>query len=356
MRQLRSFIFSSSTLPKPPRPTAAFWVALILCGLVRFALEPLRDVPRADLELEDIRLLRTREELFIKRMPEPARVVVAGSSRTLYSIAPGLLAGRLGLAEHGLRNLSFDGGHPWDALVLFRRNPRLLEEAELVILDVDPLHVILNEPLPERYYRLMTLRERLRVPGPEKVRAVANWILPVASIRRPLNVWLLELKTYAEGGPTWESRIVMPWWHTVPGEEELREMFERDDAMRPETAARRTYENHRFNRVTEFALADLRALLERHGVRLLIHSPPLHPDYLAWVERNEHAKQAYASYLEFVESLRSPMVDVVTWHRPEQVGLSADRLLDWGHLDRRGAEIYSSALADRILGERFVVR
>jgi hypothetical protein len=119
-------------------------------------------------------------------------------------------------------------------------------------------------------------------------------------------------------------------------------------------AAARGMEALRRSAPLEQSFHELLNLLHERGIRVLLHYQPRHPAYGAWVEAHALARDNQQSYLRFVRGLADSGVRVQVWENSEEVGLSADDYLDYGHLGRPGAETYTRAITQLIKDEHLL--
>jgi hypothetical protein len=268
------------------------------------------------------------------------------------------MAGDLGLPASDIEHYALGGGTAWDALVLFRRNPRLLDTVRLVVLDINPWQFddAVWETIHNRFLWLATLEERGRAPGWQKVNGVADWFWPCFSQRRELRDWVLGAQTLARQAREPSSGEADPddnlYWKTH-ADKQRREQALSDSKYAPVTVAHGMAEM-RWSPSMEGFFHDLLRLLHERGVHVLLHQQPRHPDYLAWVEGHAEARDNYQTYLRFARGLAGPDVRVQVWEKHEEVGLRVDDFLDYGHLGRQGAETYTRAIARLITDEHLL--
>lgn len=346
----RSSIFSSETLVERPQIAPAVWIALAICVVFRFGVEPLRDLPKADRK-EDLYDFRVVEKFFVEDVDELPQVIMLGSSISMYAFVPELLARELSLPETAVRNLPIPGGAPWDSLMLLRRNPKLLENAKVALIDVQPymLNADYEYAIPDRFYNLASLADAARAEGWSRVRAVANWFWPFVSLRRPMRAWALEIENRREGVVPFKKAAYYPMWHpdaTYPRatEAELSEALSAEK-HRPANWADLTLGEFDFSERQADALRDLLALLKAHGVAVLIHQPPFHPDFYARAAERPEERQALARYFSFLEEVSGDGVMLQIWKRPAELGFRPEDLPDYGHMPRRLAERYTRTMA-----------
>jgi hypothetical protein len=299
-----------------------------------------------------------KAEARLKQDAAGPQVLVVGSSLTAAGLIPEQLAGDLGLPASEVKAFSLGGGTPWDALVLFRRNPQLLDTVRLVVFDINhwQLDEAVWEIIQNRFLWQATLEERWRAPGWRKVDGVADWFWPCFSQRRELRGWLLGVQTLARHAARpspGESKPAENVYWKAYDDQQIRARALGDSKYAP-TAMASGLAAMRWSPAMERSLHELLRLLHERGVRVLLHQQPRHPDYLAWVEEHPEARDNYESYLRFVRGLTGPDVRVQVWEKPEEVGLGADDFLDYAHLGRPGAETYTRAIGRLIVDDHLL--
>jgi hypothetical protein len=330
----------------------------MVCALVRLgmwgAVDVLETVPSKVLDSEFL----AREARSVRHAPRPPVVLLVGSSRTQSGFVPEQMERELGLPAGSVGKVTAAAGTAWDALVLLRRNPALLDTTQLVVLDVEPwqLNDHYDYAMPSRFFWSATLRERWLVGGPGRFGAVADWFWPYIAQRRDLARWIAGLRNPLKHhdrlpppdlfGPVDEEH----YWqlHADPAR---RQAVRAEPRLTPAGFAQRALGDFTPSRRLEAAFRDLIALLKEHQIPLLLHQPPMHSGVFAWLRAHPSARSAYEDYANFLESLRAPLVGIAFWELTGEVGLTDDDLLDYGHFGRHAAEVYTMMVGQVIQSE-----
>lgn len=159
---------------KGPIPTKSFVLAAAVLGLARILLALRPETALHVSQNESYTNYRAREmRARYGGEPSPAVLILGTSRLELESF--GGLADRLGIEREQVANYSQAGNSFWLNHLLLRRNPGLLENTRVVIIDVLPYQLFQNlNVFPESdecFLRYATWEERLRA-----VRPSSRWI------------------------------------------------------------------------------------------------------------------------------------------------------------------------------------
>ncbi len=338
-----SSIFSFETLTERPKLSSSVIVALFLCAFVRllfaFSSEALDEFPGQ----YDARGFMGIEKYFIGEPETSPQILFFGSSRVRYSIAPEVFAQHTDVAPSSVQNLALDMGGPWDVLCLLERNPRLFDEAKLVIIDCNCWQFNAGyETFPTpRFYRLATLRERIQsCSGVERIKWALDVVWPFMLERRNLRQWAGGALQRVMGGglsvpypERWDSEN---GGHMNPG-------------FYPKASAKRHTKDFEVDETVIKHWNTLVGTLSDRRIRLLIVRPPTQGEYLRTIRTDPQSSEAYDTYLRLVENLAGDGVFVQLWELPSECGLSDDDFIDYGHLNERGAEKFTQFLSEFLL-------
>lgn len=264
--------------------------------------------------------------------PAP-RVAIFGSSRIRDALPAAPLARALGLEPHEVVNASLTAATPWELLALLRQHPDLLRGSELVFTDTQlwQWNAALESWVPRPLFlRHASLRERLALPGTgPRARALADWVWPWISERRRIGQWV--------EGPRAQWPVPAPNY------------VERPPSFDPVPQARAHAADYRRSPLMEQAFAQLAVEVAARGARLVVVQPPIHGDYLAWLEA--HADAALDDYRRALEELAGRGVELAIWEHPRSAGLPDAAFFDYGHLRPRAAVHFARVVAEEV-GER----
>ncbi len=330
--QFRSSILSFDTLCERIRVSKAAVLTLVFCAVFRAVLflgnDLIASFPRRGLEFMSI------EQRCIRDIPAPAKVLLMGSSRIRYAVVSDVVADELGLPRDQVQNITLRAGGPLDALILLRRNPHLLDNAKLVVFDINPWQLNLNGQflVPPRLHYIASLSERLRLFDlAGKCEVLWDCVWPSNRERRTLARWMENLWWLAKGAKY--STDWNPWW--APGEH----------GQAGEEAALRHMQRFEVCQLMEESWREFVDLLDRRGIPLVIIETPTLEMYYTTINETPEYRKGYEKYLDIKQSLARPGVHFKTWLLPEDAGLTDDDLFDYGHLAKNAALKFSRVLA-----------
>lgn len=317
------------------------WLAVLLLLLLRGALELL---PESHLLAADSVRIRDfwRVERGIRdREDARPRVLLAGSSRVL-SMKEKHHALALGLPRSAVVHASKLGNGWWDTLTLLRRNPQLLEELELLVMDVYPAQERISERFTENdllFLRQARVPERWRVRDPaDRAVAFVDLALPIWSERLRVTEWLLVLRSLAAREP-----LEIP---PVPEMLRLRDLL---GEVTPEERVRLQVEflfpDTPRSEVEIFALRELADLLPDRAHLLLVWLP-FRKDFRRIVSEDDGMRRTGESFRATLEGFDHPQVETVWIEDQEEIGLvDREYLPDGAHFTPPGNAKVLRALA-----------
>lgn len=328
------------------RPTPAALLGLAVVMTLRLAMQLVGDgmlaFPAATVAKDPLRI--ERDELRGKPAP---KLLLLGSSRMRYGLREDVLAEALGLATEEVRNAGLSGGSPADVAMLLARNQQALRGAELVVIDAAPwmLNANRTNALLPATWRFSTLRQRLQLDRPrERVDALVDLAMRHKTERRELWDWLRGLLRLAAGQSTSSSwgKGGKPLWSTARSAQRRT-----DPGFRPAAAARDHMRNFAVSGRTRAAVEQILSMCEQARTKLVIVDTPALPSYLAQIRAMPGGTDGLRAYSTWLTELRAhpAVAAVLRYPDPGAAALSPQHFLDYGHLDKDGAGIFSRAVA-----------
>ena len=240
------------------------------------------------------------------------------------------------------------------------RNPQLLEHAKVALFDVQPymFNAHYEYAVPGRFTKLAGPTEAWKLAGRERVLALLEWVWPVDALRRPLRAWLQLAQQALAGEPLVESTLGLPLWNPIhplhaDSDEALAQALGQPKFM-PVGWADVTFADFEYSTRQEEHLRALVRDLRDHGVRALVHHPPMHAGFYAQAEASPRAREALARYFALLDSLAEDGALVMVWRTPEELGFASDALPDYGHFPHRMALRYGELMSRRICEESWL--
>lgn len=327
-------------------------MAVVMLVGGRVALEPLREVPHYDERSMDA---YSAVEKFGLREGDPtSEIAFFGSSQTVWGIVPSVVATAVGEDTSHIHNLGLPSGTPFDMWNLVRRNPERFEKLRLAVVEVNPTMLSQNREEDPRLKFSMsqhaTLEQRLMIKHrPARMEMVAEWAVPLISIRQNLRSVFLNVLQPEPGNPVYsfvdQRRYPAADWHThVEGRIRARHL------VPPDVAARRMIGKGvwRLSQLQDDALHKLLVWLEERKIPVVIHQFPIHPEVVRLVEKEPEIAKAYHQYSTYVETLKPHSVSMCRLLDPAECGGSSSCMADRMHLNELGAGFYSMHLAEKI--------
>ena len=348
----RSSIFSFDTLAESPRLTRAGWLALGLFLVVRILLE-IRPVHVLNYSEDDGYTAFTERELRVRLGGQVhPKVVVLGTSRLDTAPFTGMPA-KLGIERNDFINLSQAGNTFWLNAAFLRRNPDLLRDARVVIMDLLPYqlrhHVWIFPEDDEMFLRFSTLGERLRVLDPGKrFAALTDWVLLTgAEPRQPIG---------------WRRGLGYSFDSPEKYEEMLRQrvsnaqMEARRQGERREIEELKLYLSTLYFPGTPVAVNQLAALNNLAGLvpedcRIIFVMFPISEQLLGYFLADEARSAAFIEFKELVGQMERPNVSVLWELEPASEAFDADDYLDGIHFTASGYEKAEEALVEAVRKE-----
>lgn len=179
---------SSTSSSKPAhffvRPTRAGLIAVVVFAGISVGVHLLPDA--AFTEGDSMRLRhRTIQELRIKEQEEnPPKLMVFGSSRFI-DVSSEELARLSGLNENEVLNISSAGNDFFSIHSVIRRNPKLFENLEVLMIDILPYQIMIYPNFEEQgafFLRYGSVEQRSHIKAwPGKVQAYSDLVIPTWS-------------------------------------------------------------------------------------------------------------------------------------------------------------------------------
>jgi hypothetical protein len=263
------------------------------------------------------------------------------------------IARDLGENPDHVRNLSVEGGTPFDMWNLLRRNEDKLQQLQLAIVEVNPFVMkqgLESDPRVERdISQHGSFPERLMLTHrSDRVKQVAEWLLPLQSVRRSLLSAFLDAVDPAPGFapyPCAEQRIHPAVGWKVDGR---RHPVKDRQTLPPEQAAKRMVGYWKLSKLQDHALRQSLAWFASHNVRVVFHELPVHPEVMRVVHANPELEAGHSKFLAYVDSLRpAPIARSITPDAAD-CGITEEGMADRTHLNQIGAVIYSHLLAAKV--------
>lgn len=194
-----SSIFSFDTLQSWPRPSRAALFAVGVLLVVRAVIGVATASGFYDPQLAEATIFASLEMEHRQAAQREPSVLLMGTSR-MVDISESCVERALGLPRGAVRNASQLSPSFWRNAALLRRNPDLLRGVRVVAIDVLPLHFFGEEMVgDEVFLRHASLPERARVRELlPRIRAVADFALPVWSERRSVLEWARAARALSE--------------------------------------------------------------------------------------------------------------------------------------------------------------
>jgi len=282
--------------------------------------------------LAGVRIVEDLERLVVEPAPTP-RVVVLGSSRLQFGLAPRVLESELDLPAGTCLNLAMGGGTSFDALLMYRRNRAKLSQAQVAVIGIEDWYYNASYPTNPRDARFATLRERWEeYPRPARQELLFNWLWQTSSIQTAAQIWIEQVHAGATARLQPDGRFVVD--HPEEGAD-------------PHNAAlmiSRFYVHDTFDLGRHRQLQRLIDLAREDGLEVMVVQMPLRDEYVEIAER-EYA-EAWSAYHRAAATLSG--AKVVLFPKLSEVGLSQDMLYDYGHAANGGAPAVTRLVAARL--------
>jgi hypothetical protein len=327
------------------------FVTLGVFVLGRLALEPLRDTPHYD--ARGMEAYGATENFLLRNVKAPVKVGLFGSSQSVWALLADDVARDLGEKPEEVRNLAVEGGTPFDTWNLIRRNEAALSQLRLAVVEVNPF--VLKQGLDSDprvsvdIAQHATISERLLLAHrADRVKQVAEWTLPVLSVRRSLESAFLNVIDPQPGlsiYPRPDQRI----YPAVGWKLGTHRHVKKDRlTLSPLVAAKRMVGNWRCSKLQDYALRETLAWFERHQVRVIFHEPPVHPEVVSVMHEHPELEKGHRDFVAYVDSLRPAPIARIDAADPALCGITAEQMADRTHVNELGAHTYSHHIAMKI--------
>lgn len=328
------------------------FIALGVFVLGRLALEPLRSIPQVDNEgLEPFGAVET---IRLRENPVPVEVAFLGSSQTIWGIDTSTIAKKIKCKPSRVINLGTAGGTPFEMWNIVRRNPKEFYHLRLAVIELNPF--ILRPGLegdPRVFASVSsraTLKERflLQERG-DRMWQVAEWALPLNSVRRSLESNLHNMvgnRKWRHINPDLDGRIKPGKGWSMASQKVIRK--KERHTITPEKTAKRLVGSWQVSSFQDHALRSLLQWMKDHGVPVVLHHMPVHPEVVEYMLNDPRFSESYQDYRDYVDSLRPKPKAIFSYTSPEEFGGDADNMADRTHLNESGALLYSAQLGEKI--------
>jgi hypothetical protein len=288
-------------------------------------------VPRSESGVVD-----ALEDQVLAKTKDP-RVVILGSSRARDAVSPRTLEKELKLPEGAVVNLAVSQGVPFDALVLWRRNRALLENADLVLFGLEPFQFSTRTRLTERADRFATLDERLHAfDGRDQTPLLVGWAWRTygarESIRRALKAMFVEapepLKLTEDGRMIWRPKS----WN-------------KKRKARHAHDAKKFFHRWKPSEGRAEMLRTLLGIVGQGDTTVGLFQVPTRPGF--WREVGRRYRDKRRKYEALVDEARGDVPVWWVWLDDEHPLKDGD-FYDYGHIDDRAAQTYTRFFARHI--------
>jgi len=279
------------------------------------------------------------------------RIVLFGDSRLRAAVTARYVAEELGVKHDEVLNLALAAGTPWDAKVILRRNPTLLDSAVLVLYQPSVWQFNENYPPGNRVRRFATLAERLAYKRfSTRAELFLGYFFHIIAARQVtkglLDRLFRNLTRRLRGRYTEEPALIDP----VTGRVRIR--LEESDtgpaSVNIDADIESFYADFRYSSRTKSDMEDLIAVVQKKDVTFFFLDIPTRDVY------TRSARDKYSQYCtEYRDSLESIAAkygisilgDSMTKH---EAGITENLYYDYGHLTLEGMRRYSSWLAFKL--------
>jgi hypothetical protein len=346
----RSSIFSFESLRsvRPRRPVTLLGIGAVLC-LLEFGLRGAPQSWFADVNpTGEWARLEFMERKVLPRCDNP-QIIVLGSSRAAFAIAPRLLDRQLGLPANATLNAGLIAGTPPQILEFYRHHRAKLGRARLAVVNID--ECFLNTGFMD-------------LPAVLEQAPFSEWWGMQRRMRfRPLLEKTLTMKTRL---PALHDNVLNRLGWPPPGRLHLQ--VDNDgklwfdcwaDAPQNKSPAalhsvlQGYYENFALLPVSEGPLIELTRLLQEDQVRVVFAQMPNLPAYQREVMTlyGEEYRQHLSHMRQLAERLKVPFYH---FDDAARCGLTADSYYDMIHLRPAGAQDFTRFVADLIRKENLL--
>lgn len=330
-------------------PGALVAAAVFLVG--RFALEPLRDEPHYD--VRGMEAFSAVETYMLRKNPTPVQIAFFGSSQSLWALLPHEIARDWGVDPALVRNLATEGGTPFDMWNLVRRNEGKFKDLRVAIVEVNPF--VMKQGLDSDprvsidIAQHATVSERLMLTHREdRVKQMAEWVLPLLSVRRSMESAFLNVVDPDPGQPIYpcpeQRTFPAAGWNVSVTQHVKKER----QTMSPVVAAKRMVGNWKCSKLQDQSLRETLSWFAKHHVRVIFHELPVHPDLMAAVHADASFEQGHKAFRDYIEALRPAPVASSFTPDPAELGITDEQMADRTHVNQLGAAIYSRHITAKV--------
>ncbi len=342
----RSSIFSFDTLAEFPRPNRVFFLVLALLVCIGLLISK----NRVYLETIAPRSMITPVSSFLRNHHTgQAKIIFLGSSRFVSCINSDFFAQLGNIDPAGVLNLSMDSGSFWEALVLCRENPFLLESASLAVINIEPwmfnrnlLHPIYRKPheFEPHFYTWAEFREKMEIPDLKTRAGLFLDLLWPLSEKRNVVDWYngLNAMVHSASPPAY---LIAPAYHY--NEAALRARMN-DPRFHPRVISIYHLHDYAFSEQKAEYLRRLVQKLREKGIRVLLVQPPMHRDYMKAIYHNPASKAGYQRFLAYIHAMENDQIHSIVWETPEDCGLDETVFMDYGHFNLVGGRLFTEKL------------
>jgi hypothetical protein len=348
---------TSTTTTRPPFRLRRWfgksaWIALGVFLLGRLALEPVRTLPMYDIRGMDA--YGAVENFQLRKQEAPVKIGFFGTSQSVWGVISDEAARTWGVPEGEVRNLAIEGGTPFGMWSLIRRNEEKLSGLKVAIVEVNPFVLRQSLDADQRVRANLaqhaTFYERTQVrPRSERMAHLAEWLLPVRSVRRSLYTATLNVIDPAPGNPVypWPEKRVSPMadWKA---ENAMAHTEKGRKLVAPELAAKRIVGHWKLSALQDHSFRKSLEWFHARGVKVIFHELPVHPEVYAAMQEDADFRHGNAAFLRYVDTLKPTPAARILTPDPAMCKLSAEHMADRTHCNELGARIYSRYLAERL--------
>lgn len=346
-----STIFSFSTLSGRRPVSRALLYVLGLAVVLRVCLWYRPDTVLFTAEEYNFKTQIARELRYREGGKPNPKVVILGSSR-LDLVPDDWWPEYFGVADSDVVAVSRAGPTFWHNLSFLRRNPEILSEARVVVLDILPYQLYRGRAFTEEgelFLKHSTLAERMRVSDPlDRAKAVLDLAVPVWSERHSVHVWKDAIQSTLAG----KSSL----YASLQEEVRIHEQINRDRGVEAGLQAFRRLMLFLYtppavvSKVQEQALLDLCELMPP-DCRILFTWLPVHRRYENLISTNEVARESDRVFRDTMQALNHPNASVIWYEDMRAMGLTRADFTDGVHYTESGLRKVCALLAQDVRKE-----
>ena len=331
--------------------TAGF-IAVGILFLGRLALEPLRSLPHYD--EKSMEAFGAVETFLIRRQKQRPSIAFFGSSQTIWGIATEECAKTVGIAPEKCQKFGIVGGTPFDQWSLVRRNPDFFSQLTLAVIEANPF--VLRDTIEHDSRVSLSLSqhalfsERLEIGDrTERRKQLAEYLVPLQSVRRPLLSVILSVKAPAPGWPVYPSadKRIYPLsdWHTN-GLSQIHDKARH--LITPKDAAKKMVGKWKLSPLNDASMRHLLTWFSDRSIPVVIHELPIHSEVATAMQEDPDFSNGYRRFLDYLKELKPAPVLILSVLEPGEFGETDRCMADRTHLNELGAQSYSHLLGEKI--------